>query len=142
MIGHHWLSGCNAAPHQQAALDLGRRFEQNWANVTTVPRHMHPVPGRIIVEDPAFAHFPIRRDAMKSIIVGLVAASLTGAAANVAYAQDSTVIHKESADGERSKTVVKHDDGSKTVIKRRGDRVKKVHTDANGDKTIVKKSTY
>ena len=79
---------------------------------------------------------------MKAVLAGLVAASLMGAAVDVAFAQDTTVIHKESADGERSKTVVKHDDGSKTVIKRHGDRVKKVHTDANGDKTIVKKTTY
>jgi len=62
--------------------------------------------------------------------------------ANVTMAQDATVIHKESADGDRSKTIVKHDNGSKTVIKRHGDRVKKIQTAANGDKTIIKKTTY
>ena len=80
---------------------------------------------------------------MRTMFIGLVAASLVAGAANVAIAQDSsTVIHKESADGEHSKTIVKHDDGSKTVIKRHGDQMKKVHTDANGDKTVVKKTTY
>ena len=79
---------------------------------------------------------------MRIVFIGLVAASLVAGAANVAIAQDSTVIHKESADGEHSKTIVKHDDGSKTVIKRHGDQMKKVHTDADGDKTVVKKSTY
>ena len=78
---------------------------------------------------------------MRTMFIGLIAASLVAGAANVALAQDSTVIHKESADGEHSKTIVKHDDGSKTVIKRHGDQMKKVHTDANGDKTVVKKTT-
>lgn len=81
---------------------------------------------------------------MKIVFISLVAAIvITGAAsvATVATAQDTTVIHKESADGDSSKTVVKHDDGAKTVIKRHGDHMKKIHTDANGDKTIVKKSS-
>ena len=77
---------------------------------------------------------------MRIIISGLVAAGLAMGMANVAVAQDTTVMHKESADGENSKTVVKDNDtGSKTVIKRHGTRMKKVHTDANGDKTVVKK---
>jgi len=76
---------------------------------------------------------------MKIAVISLVAASLVTGAATVAMAQDTTVIHKESADGDRSKMVMKDDDGSKTVIKRHGDHVKKIHTDANGDKTIVKK---
>ncbi len=78
---------------------------------------------------------------MKAYIAGFAAmALLTGAAG--AYAQDTTtVVHKESADGDKSKTVVKKDDGSKTVIKRHGDKVKKTHTDAEGDKTVVKKTT-
>jgi hypothetical protein len=80
---------------------------------------------------------------MKIIGVALFALSVASfGMANVTMAQDATVIHKESADGDRSKTIVKHDDGSKTVIKRHGDRVKKIHTAANGDKTIVKKTTY
>jgi len=79
---------------------------------------------------------------MKIVLISLVAASLVTGAASIAIAQDTTVIHKESADGERSKTVVKHNNGSKTVIKRHGDEMKKVHTDADGDKTIVKKTTY
>ena len=77
---------------------------------------------------------------MKIVLISLVAASLIAGVANVAIAQDTTVIHKESADGARSKTVVKHDDGSKTVIKRHANYMKKVHTDPNGDKTVVKKS--
>ena len=79
---------------------------------------------------------------MKAYIAGFAALSLlaTGAV-GVARAQDTTVVHKESADGDRSKTVVKRDDGSKTVIKRHGNKEKKVHTDAEGDKTVVKKTT-
>jgi hypothetical protein len=77
---------------------------------------------------------------MKIVLIGLVAASLATGMATVASAQDTTVMHKESADGERSKTVVKSDDGSKTVVKRHGTSMKKVHTDAEGDKTVVKKS--
>ena len=80
---------------------------------------------------------------MKIIGVALFTLSLVSVGmANVTMAQDTTVIHKESADGERSKTIVKRDDGSKTVIKRHGDRVKKIHTAANGDKVIIKKTTY
>jgi len=80
---------------------------------------------------------------MRIIGVALFALSVASfGMANVTMAQDTTVIHKESADSDRSKTIVKHDDGSKTVIKRHGDRVKKIHTAANGDKTIVKKTTY
>ena len=81
-------------------------------------------------------------------IIGVALLTLSVASAGMAsmttasVAQDTTVIHKESAEGDRSKTIVKHDDGSKTVIKRHGDRVKKVHTAANGDKTVVKKTTY
>jgi hypothetical protein len=78
---------------------------------------------------------------MKTLIVALTALTLIGGAAT-AQAQDSTtVIHKQSSDGDSSKTVVKHDDGAKTVIKHHGNKTKKVHTDANGDKTVVKKTT-
>ena len=49
---------------------------------------------------------------------------------------------RKAPNGDRSKTIVKHEDGSKTVIKQHGDRMKKIHTAANGDKTIVKKTTY
>jgi hypothetical protein len=76
---------------------------------------------------------------MKFAHIGLTAASLIMGMANVAIAQDSTVIHKESANGDRSKTVVK-DDSGKTVIKRHGANTKKVHIDPNGDKTVVKKA--
>jgi hypothetical protein len=107
---------------------------------------------------------------MKIVLVSLVTASLVTAAASVAFGQDTTtihkettdsgssktvihkesadgehaktIVHKESADGEHAKTVVNRDDGSRTVIKRHGNRVKKVHIDPNGDKTIIKKSTY
>jgi len=78
---------------------------------------------------------------MKIALIAFTAASLVTGMANLAVA-DTTVIHKEDADGDRSKTVVKHDDGSKTVIKRHGNRMKKIHTDADGAKTIVKKTTY
>ena len=73
----------------------------------------------------------------KTLIIGLAATGvLFGAPA--AFAQDTTtVIHKEDSSGDRSKTVVKKDDGSKTVIKRKGDDEKKVHVGPAGDKTVV-----
>ena len=76
---------------------------------------------------------------MKVILAALTAASLVTGIATIAVAQEKTVIHKESADGEHSKTIVKHGDGSKTVIKRHGLRMKKIHTEPNGDKTVIKK---
>ncbi len=83
---------------------------------------------------------------MKSIGVALLTLSLASAGmasmTTASVAEGTTVVHKESADGDRSKTIVKHEDGSKTVIKQHGDRMKKIHTAANGDKTIVKKTTY
>ncbi len=82
---------------------------------------------------------------MRIIGVALLTLSLASAgmaSMTTASVADTTVIHKESAEGDRSKTIVKHDDGSKTVIKRHGDRMKKIHTAANGDKTTVKKTTY
>ena len=60
-------------------------------------------------------------------------------AASAAVGQETTIMHKESADGVHSKTVVARSDGSKTIIKRGRHHVKKVHIEANGDKTIVKK---
>jgi hypothetical protein len=80
---------------------------------------------------------------MKAAIGGIAALALLAGAAGAtgAYAQDTTVVHKESANGDRSKTVVRHDNGAKTVIKRHGNHVKKVHTSANGDRTVVKKTT-
>lgn len=77
---------------------------------------------------------------MKIMLISLVAASLVASLTTIATAQDTTVIHKESADGDHSKTVVKNDNGSKTIIKRHGTHMKKIHTDSNGDKTVVKKS--
>ena len=77
---------------------------------------------------------------MKIYVAGLAAvALLSGSAA--AYAQDTTVVHKESADGEHSKTVVHHANGAKTVIKHHGNVTKKVHTSPDGDKTVTKKVT-
>ena len=78
---------------------------------------------------------------MKTILITFISAALVTGYVSAATAQDTTVIHKESADGDHSKTIVKDSDGSKTVIKRHGDNVKKVHTDVNGDKTVVKKTT-
>ena len=78
---------------------------------------------------------------MKIILATFVSFTLVTGFVSAAAAQDTTVIHKESADGDHSKTVVKDSDGSKTVIKRHGDNMKKVHTDATGDKTVVKKTT-
>ena len=77
---------------------------------------------------------------MKNLLISLAVASFVLVPAGAAMAQDTTVIHKESADGLHSKTVVAHNDGSKTIVKRGVHHVKKVHIDANGDKTIVKKS--
>ena len=77
---------------------------------------------------------------MKTYIAGFAALAIV-AAAPAAFAQDTTVVHKESADGEHSKTVIKRENGSKTIVKRHGDQEKKVHIDANGDKTVVKKTT-
>ena len=76
---------------------------------------------------------------MRNLILSLAAVGLLAGTANIAMAQDATVMHKESADGEHSKTVIKSDEG-KTVIKRHGTHMKKVHVDPNGDKTVVKKS--
>ena len=50
-----------------------------------------------------------------------------------------TVVHKESADGAHSKTMVAREDGSRTIIKRGRHHVKRVDIDPNGDKTITKK---
>ncbi len=91
---------------------------------------------------------------MKKILIPLAAASLIAGMTSVAIAQETTVIHKESADGEHSKTVVHkesadgehsktliaREDGSRTIIKRGRHHVKKVHIEPNGDKTIVKKT--
>lgn len=76
---------------------------------------------------------------MKTIILSLAAAGLL-VGAPAAFAQDTTVIHKDDG-GDRSKTVIKRDDGSKTVIKRHGDKEKKVHVNPAGDKTVIKKRT-
>jgi hypothetical protein len=76
---------------------------------------------------------------MRTTILSLAAvAVLTGAPA--AFAQDTTIVHKDEH-GDRSKTVVKRDDGSKAVIKRHGDKEKKVYTSPAGDKTVIKKRT-
>jgi len=77
---------------------------------------------------------------MKTYLAAIAAVTLL-AGASGAYAQDSTtVIHKDDG-GDHSKTVVKHDNGSKTVIKKHGAMTKRVHTSPDGDKTIVKKTT-
>ena len=74
---------------------------------------------------------------MKTIILSLAVAGIL-TAAPAAFAQDTTVIHKDD-NGDRSKTVVKRDDGSKAVIKRHGDKEKKVYTSPAGHKTVIKK---
>jgi len=56
-----------------------------------------------------------------------------------AYGDSKTVVHKESADGEHSKTMVARADGSKTIVKRGTHHVKRVDIEPNGDKTITKK---
>ena len=76
---------------------------------------------------------------MKTIILGLAALGVL-AGAPAAFAQDTVIIHKDKDhDADRSKTVIKRDDGSKTVIKRHGDKEKKVHVGPAGDKTVIKK---
>ena len=79
---------------------------------------------------------------MKKMLIGLAAASLIAGMTGAAMAQDATVIHKESANGEHSKTVVARENGSKTIIKRGKHHVKKVDIAPNGDKTVTKKSAY
>jgi len=93
---------------------------------------------------------------MRKVLIGLATASLMAGMTCAAVAKDTTtVIHKESADGQHSKTVmhesadgvhsktvVARNDGSRTVIKRGKHHVKKVDIDANGDKTVVKKTVY
>ncbi len=79
---------------------------------------------------------------MKKLLIALTAAGfLTGVGGAAIAQEDTTVINKESADGDHAKTVIAREDGSRTIIKRGRHHVKKVHIDANGDKTIVKKST-
>jgi hypothetical protein len=76
---------------------------------------------------------------MKTVIGGLAALALL-AGASGSFAQDTTVMHKDDGMG-NSKTVVHHANGAKTVIRRHGRHVKKVHVSPNGDKTVVKKTT-
>ena len=92
---------------------------------------------------------------MKKVLIGLAAAGFFAGMgiASVATAQEDTtvihkesadgdsktVVHKESADGEHSKTMIARDDGSKTVVKRGTHHVKRVDIEPNGDKTITKK---
>ena len=76
---------------------------------------------------------------MRKLLISLTAASFVTGMAGAALAADTTVIHKESADGSHSKTVVASDSGTKTIIKHRKHRVNKVHIHANGDTTIIKK---
>lgn len=78
---------------------------------------------------------------MKKLLIAIAAAGFIAGTGSAAIAQDTTIIHKESADGDHAKTVIAREDGSRTIIKRGRHHVKKVHIDANGDKTIVKKST-
>ena len=79
---------------------------------------------------------------MKTIIFSLAAVGVL-AGAPAAFAQDSTVIiqknHEAHKDHDHAKTVIKRDDGSKTVIKRHGDKEKTVHVGPAGDKTVIKK---
>ena len=77
---------------------------------------------------------------MKKVLISLAVASLVTGTVGPAIAQQTTVVHKESADGVHSKTVVARDDGSKTIIKRGRHHMKKINIEANGDKTVVKKT--
>ena len=74
------------------------------------------------------------------IIMPYLALTIFVTMAGAAIAQETTVMHKETADGMHSKTVVARSDGSKTIIKRHGSNVKKVHKFANGDKVIIHKT--
>lgn len=91
---------------------------------------------------------------MKKLFISLAAATLIAGMGSAAIAQETTVIHKESADGdsktvvhkesadgEHSKTVIARDDDLKTIVKRGTHHMKKVDINANGDKTVVKKTT-
>jgi hypothetical protein len=70
---------------------------------------------------------------MKLYVAGLAALAILAPGA-AAFAQT------DMPEGTTSKTVVHHEDGSKTMIKKDAMGTKKVHTAANGDKKIVKKS--
>jgi len=76
---------------------------------------------------------------MKAVIAAFAAAALLAGASGAAAQGTTTVVHKDMGDG-HSKTVVHHANGSKTVIKRHGSHVKKIHTNVYGDKTIVRKT--
>jgi len=80
---------------------------------------------------------------MKTIILGLAAVGLLAGTAPAAFAQDRTVIIQKDKDhdqdADHSKTVIKRSDGSKAVIKRHGDKEKKVYTNPAGQKTVIKK---
>lgn len=77
---------------------------------------------------------------MKTSLAAIAAVALFGVA-SAAYAQDSTTVVHHDDGMDHSKTVIRHEDGAKTVIKRHGRHVKKVHVSPNGDKTVVKKTT-
>jgi hypothetical protein len=76
---------------------------------------------------------------MKNVIIAFGAALLFAGSTGSVVAQETTVIHKESGNGD-SKTVVKRETGSKTIIKTNRHHVKKVNIHANGDKTIITKT--
>lgn len=72
------------------------------------------------------------------MVFAAVAAMTIVAGVSGAVAQDNaTVIHRND-NGDRSKIVVRDDDGARTVIKRHGNHVKKAHASPNGDKKVVK----
>lgn len=77
---------------------------------------------------------------MKMALAAIAALAMLGGV-SIAVAQDTTtVVHRDDA-GDQSKTVIRHDNGARTVIKRHGNHVKKVHVSPNGDKTVIKKTT-
>lgn len=77
---------------------------------------------------------------MKRIFIGIAAASIAAASCGLANAATTTVIRHQTEYGH--KTIVKHENGAKTIIKRHMNGVKKVHIDPDGSKTVVKKTEY
>ena len=76
---------------------------------------------------------------MKTLFAGVGGGRAARGCNRSLSAQETTVIHKEGVDG-HSKTIVHHANGSKTVIKRHGSHVRKVHTSSTGERTVVEKS--
>lgn len=76
---------------------------------------------------------------MKTTLAVIATVAMLGGVSGAVAQESTTVVHRNAA-GDRSKTVVHHEDGATTVIKRHDNHVKKVHVSPNGDKTVVKKT--